>query len=161
MYDESVDNILNIENILKPIIQERKKLLLICPCSENVINTLAANVVKNGLTLCNINPPQFGSQQHELMQDIAISVGATYFSEKTGDDFSLISFNDLGHAAKVIVGRDSTVIIKDQDSDSDVVNKRVEELWDAPQNATTKTDKDFISTRFASNHGGIGVINVV
>lgn len=158
--DASVDNILNIENILKPIIQERKKLLLICPCSDNVINTLAANVVKNGLKLCNINPPQFGYKQHELMQDIAISVGATYFSEKTGDDLSLISFNDLGHAAKVIVGRDSTVIIKDKDLDEDVVNKRVEELWDAHKNATTKTDKDFISTRIASLTGGIGVINV-
>ena len=158
--DASVDNILNIENILKPIIQERKKLLLICPCSENVINTLAANVVKNGLKLCNINPPQFGYKQHELMQDIAISVGATYFSEKTGDDLSLINFNDLGHAAKVIVGRDSTVIIKDKDIDEDVVNKRVEELWDAHKNATIKTDKDFISTRIASLTGGIGVINV-
>ena len=158
--DASVDNILNIENILKPIIQERKKLLLICPCSENVINTLAANVVKNGLKLCNINPPQFGYKQHELMQDIAISVGATYFSEKTGDDLSLINFNDLGHAAKVIVGRDSTVIIKDKDVDEDVVNKRVEELWDAHKNASSKTDKDFISTRIASLTGGIGVINV-
>ena len=158
--DASVDNILNIENILKPIIQERKKLLLICPCSENVINTLAANVVKNGLKLCNINPPQFGYKQHELMQDIAISVGATYFSEKTGDDLSLINFNDLGHAAKVIVGRDSTVIIKDKDVDEDVVNKRVEELWDAHKNASNKTDKDFISTRIASLTGGIGVINV-
>ncbi len=158
--DASVDNILNIENILKPIIQERKKLLLICPCGENVINTLAANVVKNGLKVCNINPPQFGYKQHELMQDIAISVGATYFSEKTGDDLSLISFNDLGHAAKVIVGRDSTVIIKDKNLDEDVVNKRVGELWDAHKNATSKVDKDFISTRIASLTGGIGVINV-
>tara|TARA_R100000544_G_scaffold20034_1_gene9718 strand:- start:3395 stop:5044 length:1650 start_codon:yes stop_codon:yes gene_type:complete len=158
--DASVDNILNIENILKPIIQERKKLLLICPCGENVINTLAANVVKNGLKVCNINPPQFGYKQHELMQDIAISVGATYFSEKTGDDLSLINFNDLGHAAKVIVGRDSTVIIKDKNLDEDVVNKRVGELWDAHKNATSKVDKDFISTRIASLTGGIGVINV-
>ena len=94
------------------------------------------------------------------MQDIAISVGATYFSEKTGDDLSLINFNDLGHAAKVIVGRDSTVIIKDKDVDEDVVNKRVEELWDAHKNASNKTDKDFISTRIASLTGGIGVINV-
>lgn len=158
--DASVDNILNIENILKPIIQERKKLLLICPCSENVINTLAANVVKNGLKICNINPPQFGYKQHELMQDIAISVGATYFSEKTGDDLSLITFNDLGHASKVIVSRDSTVIIKDDAENGNVIEERVAQLWEQHKLAVNKGDKDFILSRIASLTGGIGVIYV-
>tara|TARA_R110002074_G_scaffold50994_5_gene129008 strand:- start:191 stop:1819 length:1629 start_codon:yes stop_codon:yes gene_type:complete len=158
--DASVDNILNIENILKPIIQERKKLLLICPCSENVINTLAANVVKNGLKICNINPPQFGYKQHELMQDIAISVGATYFSEKTGDDLSLITFNDLGHASKVIVSRDSTVIIKDDAENGNVIEERVTQLWEQHKLAVNKGDKDFILSRIASLTGGIGVIYV-
>lgn len=158
--DASVDNILNIENILKPIIQERKKLLLICPCSENVINTLAANVVKNGLKICNINPPQFGYKQHELMQDIAISVGATYFSEKTGDDLSLITFNDLGHASKVIVSRDSTVIIKDDAENGNVIEERVTQLWEQHKLAVKKRDKDFILSRIASLTGGIGVIYV-
>jgi|TARA_R110000772_G_scaffold176451_1_gene288140 chaperonin GroEL len=158
--DASVDNILNIESILKPIIQDRKKLLLICPCSENVVNTLAANVVKNGLKICNINPPQFGYKQHELMQDIAISVGATYFSEKTGDDLSLITFNDLGHASKVIVSRDSTVIIKDDAENGNVIEERVTQLWEQHKLAVNKGDKDFILSRIASLTGGIGVIYV-
>ena len=158
--DASVDNILNIESILKPIIQDRKKLLLICPCSENVVNTLAANVVKNGLKICNINPPQFGYKQHELMQDIAISVGATYFSEKTGDDLSLITFNDLGHASKVIVSRDSTVIIKDDAENGNVIEERVAQLWEQHKLAVKKGDKDFILSRIASLTGGIGVIYV-
>ena len=49
--DGEISNILQIENILKPIISEGKKLLIIAPCSTNVINTLAANVVKNGLKI--------------------------------------------------------------------------------------------------------------
>jgi chaperonin GroEL len=112
--DAEINNILQIENILKPIIAEGKKLLIIAPCANNVTNTLAANVMKRNLKICAITPPSFGYKQHELMQDIALSVGATYFSEKTGDDLSIINFTDLGHAAKVIVGRDSTVILKDE-----------------------------------------------
>ena len=158
--DASVDNILNIENILKPIIQENKKLLMICPTSENVLNTLAANVVKRKLNVCNINPPQFGYKQTELMQDIAVSVNAKYFSEKTGDDLSLITFGDLGHAAKVIVSRDSTVIIKDPEVTDAVVEERVEQLWESHKLTTKKADKDFILSRIASLTGGIGVIYV-
>ena len=103
--DAPIENLLNIENVLKPIIQDHKKLLIIAPVSSNVVNTLAANVMKNGLKVCCIGVPSFGYKSHELMQDIAISLGATYFSEKTGDDLSLMTEKDLGNCSKVIVGR--------------------------------------------------------
>jgi chaperonin GroEL len=159
--DSEINNILSLENILRPIIAENKKLLIIAPCSTNVINTLAANVLKNGLKICAVPPPSFGYKQHELMQDIAIAVGANYFSEKTGDDLSLISFSDLGHAQKVIVDRDKTVIIKDDDDvDTNLIDERVAQLWDAHEIANKKADKDFIKSRIASLSGGIGVIYV-
>lgn len=159
--DMEISNVLQIENILKPIITEGKKLLIISPCSTNVINTLAANTVKGNLKVCAVAPPSFGYKQHELMQDIALSVGATYFSEKTGDDLSILNFGDLGHAAKVIVSRDKTVIIKsDARTNQEATEERVKQLWDAHANATKKADKDFILERIASLTGGIGVIYV-
>lgn len=158
--DTEISNLLSIESILKPIINEGKKLLIIAPCSQNVINTLAANVMKNGLKVCAIAPPNFGYKQHELMQDIALAVNATYFSEKTGDDLSIMSISDLGHAAKVIVGRDSSVIVKDSNDQSEMVSKRVSELRDAYNNTNKKADKEFILSRIASLTGGVGVIYV-
>jgi len=156
--DAEISNLLTIENVLKPIIQDGKKLLIVAPCSTNVINTLAANVMKNSLKICNITPPSFGYKQHELMQDIALTVGATYFSEKTGDDLSIINFSDLGHANKVIVGGDSTIVIKDKEEKK--VEERVQQLWEAHDLANKKPDKEFILSRIASLTGGIGVIYV-
>jgi chaperonin GroEL len=159
--DMEIANILQIENILKPVISEGKKLLIISPCNANVVNTLAANSVKGNLKVCAVAPPSFGYKQHELMHDIAISVGATYFSEKTGDDLSIINFGDLGHAARVIVSKDKTVIIKSAlRSDENVIQERVDQLWEAHKNATKKGDKDFLLERIASLTGGIGVIYV-
>jgi chaperonin GroEL len=159
--DMEIANILQIEQILKPIITEGKKLLIISPCNANVVNTLAANVAKGNLKICAVPPPSFGYKQHELMQDIALSVGATYFSEKTGDDLSIINFGDLGHAAKVIVGKDKTVIIKSgARADEDAIQERVDQLWESHKNATKKADKDFLLERIASLTGGIGVIYV-
>jgi chaperonin GroEL len=159
--DIEISNILQIENVLKPIIQEGKKLLIISPCNNNVVNTLAANVMKNNLKICAIQPPNFGYKQHELMQDIAISVGATYFSEKTGDDLSLINYGSLGHASKIIVGRDKTVILKsDVKSSKEAIDNRVQQLRDAHNEAAKKEDKDFILERIASLTGGVGVIYV-
>tara|TARA_R110001592_G_scaffold35898_2_gene121579 strand:+ start:456 stop:2075 length:1620 start_codon:yes stop_codon:yes gene_type:complete len=158
--DAEISNLLTIENVLKPIIQEGKKLLIVAPCSTNVINTLAANVMKNSLKICSITPPSFGYKQHELMQDIALAVGATYFSEKTGDDLSIVEFKDLGHASKVIINQDSCILLKDGKEPSEIIKTRVEELWGAHKLATKKPDKDFILSRIASLTGGIGVIYV-
>ena len=159
--DMEISSILQLELVLKPIIQEGKKILMIAPCNVNVINTLAANVMKNNLKIVAIPPPSFGYRQHELMQDIAISVGATYYSEKTGDDLSLINFSDLGHAARVIVSADKTIVLKsDFKSDNIKIDERVAQLWQAHSQATKKMDKDFLLERIASLTGGIGVIYV-
>lgn len=159
--DMEISNVLQIENVLKPVIQEGKKLLIIAPCSQGVINTIAANVLKNSLKICIIQPPSFGYKQHELMQDIAVSVGATYFSEGTGDDLSLMNYSDLGHAHKCIVGRDTTILLKSEVKASlEKIEERIEQLKGAHDAATKKADKDFIMERIASLTGGIGVIKV-
>ena len=157
--DTEINNILQIENILKPIINAGEKLLIIGDCSQNVINTMAANVQRNGLKFCNIKPPSFGYKTHELMQDIAFSIGAKYFSEKTGDDLSLIRMEDLGHADKIIVGKDSTIIINNGEITKETLD-RVLELKEQQERLTAKHEKDFINERIASLVGGIGCIQV-
>jgi len=159
--DAEINNILAIEAVLKPIISENKKLLIVAPCSQNVINTLAANVMKNNLKLCTIIPPNFGYKQQELMNDIALSVGATYFSESTGDDLSLITLKDLGIAQKVIVSKSETIIIKDETIDNkDQIEERVEQLREQEKLTEDNAEKKFVRQRIATLTGAIGVIHV-
>ena len=157
--DAEISNILQLENVLKPIIAANKKFLIIAPCSQNVVNTIAANVMKRDVKICIISPPSFGYRQHELMNDIALSVGATYFSQKTGDDLTHMTPSDLGHAEKVIVGKDSSVILKDDISENqEAIDERVKQLHDAIKITEKKGDREFILSRIASLTGGIGVI---
>ena len=157
--DTEINNILQIEGVLKPIINNGEKLLIIGNCSQNVINTMAANVQRNGLKFCNIMVPSFGYKSHELMQDIAFSVGAKYFSEKTGDDLSLIRMEDLGNADKVIVSKDSTIIMNESEVSQEALD-RVEELKEQQKGLTAKHERDFVNERIASLVGGIGCIYV-
>lgn len=155
--DHTIDNIMQIENILKPVINAGGKLLIMAECSQNVVNTLSANVARNGLSFCQIVPPQFGYKRGEIMSDIAIALGGKFFSESTGDDLSLIRMEDLGKVTKAIVSREETLIFSDA-GDSEEIEGRVAELWG--QHELAKTDRDFIESRIASLKGGIGVIYV-
>ena len=157
--DHEVNNVLQIQTVLEPIIKGGLKLLIIAPCSGNVVNTLAANVARNGLQLCAVPPPSFGFRQHELMQDIALAVGAKYFSEKTGDDLSLINLGDLGHADKAIVGKESAVLIKSNQV-TEEISTRIEQLKEQQSSTKNKGERDFINSRIASLAGGIGCIYV-
>ena len=157
--DQEISNILSIENILKPIINDHKKLLIIGPCTSNVVNTLAANVAQNNLKLCNIMPPQFGYKQQELMADIALAVGAKYFSEQTGDDLSLIGMEHLGKAERIIVDRDKTVIVRSEKMSKEI-QERVDQLWVQHNLTNRKSEKDAVKERIASLTGSVGVIYV-
>lgn len=160
--DVEVSNILQIENILKPAVKNNWKVLFVGSFSQQVLNTLAANVVRREMRFCVIEPPEFGWKQKELMSDLALVTGATYFSDETGDNFSSADGSSLGYARKVVVGRDNTVIIRHDDKvDSSVVEERVQELNDAHRNLKgSGPEKDFLMKRMATLSGGIGVVYV-
>lgn len=157
--DQDINNILQIESVLKPIIQKNETLLIIANCGANVVNTLAANVARNNLKLCNIPTPSFGYKQHELMQDIAVTLNAKYLSEKTGDDLSTLSEADLGHADRVIIGKETSVLIKNAEP-TEEIKTRIAELRDQKENTKGKVEKKFIDERIASLAGAIGCIYV-
>ena len=157
--DVPINQVSDIEIILKRIIPEKKKLLIIAPLSKRMIGAVSMNVERGVAELCSIIPPNMGYKKEELMKDIALSVGATYFSESTGDDLSQLTFEDLGHAKKVVVGLDSTSIVRDEGFNEEVA-LRVEELKLAAKREKIKHKREFINRRIASLNGGIGVIYV-
>lgn len=159
--DQEIGSLRDLESIFEIVIKENKKLLLIANCSQSVTNALAANVAKYGYQFCQIVPPDFGYRSKELMSDISLAVGSTYFSEDSGDDLSLIQFSDLGRAKKVVVSKNKTSIVGYDDDDfAEIINNRVEELKVQKRNANNLPAKKFIDKRIACLTGGIAVIYV-
>ena len=157
--DTEISTHLQLIDIFNVIVKAGKRLLIIAPCTSEFINSMVANVVSNKIGVCIVQPPNFGYKQHEQMSDIAMAVGATHFSEKTGDDLSIIKFEDLGFAKKVIVGKKRTVIVEGN-GDSELIKKTANELKNTIPNQKNKYEVDFINERIASLIGGIGVIYV-
>jgi chaperonin GroEL len=145
-----------IERVLKFVVDDRVPLIIIAPCTPQFVNTIGANVVKNGLKFCVMAPPSNGYRQDELMGDIAAAVGATLFSEKTGDDLSLIDASDLGFVEKAVIGKSESVFTLSYHDDDRLsrVQKRIGQLKEIEEK-----DK-FVLERIATLSGGIGVVYV-
>jgi chaperonin GroEL len=157
--DHEISNLANIENILKPIVAQGKPLLIIGELSQNVLNTLNVNALQGKIKVCNIIPPNFGYRQKELLEDLAVALGGTYFSDDTGDDLSVIQLGDLGRAAKIVVRKDMTVIMHDEEM-GDTITDHVEVLKKVVWTTDQKEERDFLQERIANLSGGIGVIHV-
>ena len=72
---------------------------------------------------------------------------------------SLISFEDLGHADKIIAGTTQTVIIKNNQM-TEEINTRISDLKEQQSNSDIASDRDFINERIASLSGSIGSVFV-
>ena len=153
--DREVPSLQAIEHILAPIVKENKSILIIGEMGMQATNALNMNVAKGTIKAAQIIPPQFGYRRKDLMRDIAAAVGAKYISEDVGDDFGLVSIDDLGHADKAIVGKDSTILVKE---DNSLAKKQIEAIKE--MDVTDEEDKKFKQERIATLNGSVAVIYV-
>jgi chaperonin GroEL len=157
--DHEINNISNLEKVLAPIVSQGKSLLIIGTLGPNALQTLNVNVYQGKIKACNIIPPSFGYRQKDLLKDLAVALGGTYFSDDTGDDLSIASLSDLGRASKVIVKKDMTVFMHHADFKDDIDN-HLEELKSMMNQTDDHVDREFLRERIANISGGIGVIYV-
>jgi chaperonin GroEL len=148
-----------LEKILAPIVSQGKSLLIIGELGANALATLNMNVAQGKIKACNILPPSFGYRQKDLLDDLAIALGGTYFSENTGDDLSLITLDTLGTAARVVVGKDNTIFIPTIET-ADAVESHIASLKESTNGITDKNEVDFVNERVANLSGGVAVIYV-
>jgi len=156
--DQEITNLAHIEHLLVPVLNSNKSLLIVAELSENALNTLTVNKLKGTIKVCAIVPPQFGSRRSEIMEDIAAATGGMYISDSTGDDLSHVSFSDLGHADRIIVSSDSTVIFTKDVTER--CNDRISQISDKMSNETDEVAKRQLEERMANLSGGVGIIYV-
>lgn len=152
-----MSQIFDIEMILKFIAQQGKNLLIVGPCSQALTQVLAANKIRKGLKVCQVEPPEFGYKQKEVMEDLSAVLGGVFFSENTGNDLTHADHTKLARASKVVVGRSKMSIIP-MEGATDAVGERVNQL--KLQREQKGADKGFLDRRIASLTGGMATIYV-
>jgi chaperonin GroEL len=158
--DVEINNLQAIENALMPVIKQGRSILIIGNLSPNALNALNLNVAKRNIKACHIQPPSMGWRKADLMKDLSIVLGARYYSESTGDDLSLIDFDGLGRAAKIIVNKDRTIIMRHDATDIEPIEEHLSSLRSKHSESKTQYEKEFLQERIANIDGGVGVIYV-
>ena len=158
--DHKISNIQDIVNLLQQVVQTSRPLLIIADDLENeVTSTLIINKLRGSFNVVATKAPEFGDNQKNILQDIAILTGATFFSKDLAMELKNLQMSDLGQAKKVVVTKDSTTIIDGSGLKEDI-NKRLDELEGQLSVSKSEYDKKKLSERRAKLSEGVALIKV-
>ena len=153
--NKKISSINDILNILKPIAEQNKSLLIIADDYDSeVITTLAVNHLRAGLKICAVKAPSFGESKIEYLNDIAVLTGGKFTTLDI--DLNTISIENLGIANKVTVTKESTTIIGgngSRDSINSLISIVKNQIEKDPDNKSLKE-------RLAKLAGGVAILHI-
>lgn len=134
-----------------------KDILFIADAIDSVaLGSLTANAQNNIANIAGVCNPFTGSRARDFLFDMESLTGATVISEEMGMKLSEANSTLCGRADKVIVTRDSTIIIGGRGEPAE----RIQSITDEIEGTTSEYTKVMLEERLASLTGGIGVIRV-
>jgi chaperonin GroEL len=135
-------------------------LVIIADDIENqALATLVVNKLRGTLDVVAVKAPGFGDRKKEMLKDIAISTGAKFVSEELGNTLESVELADLGSAKKVVVSKESTIIVEGRGL-ADEIKARVKEIKTQIEKTTSDYDREKLQERLAKLNGGVAVIKV-
>ena len=158
--DKKISNIQELLPILEQVVQQGRKLLIICEDLEGeALATIVVNKLKGTFDCVAVKAPGFGDRRKAMMEDIAILTGGTVISEEVGYDLKDATLDMLGTAATVKVDKENTVIV-DGAGDAKEIEARVHQIKVQAEESTSDFDKEKLQERLAKLSGGVAVIKV-
>jgi chaperonin GroEL len=159
--DKKISTIKEILPILEGLAQSGKKDLVIIAddVDGEALATFVLNKLRGGFNVLAVKAPGYGDKKKEILEDIAITIGAQVISEEMGTKFENATVDMLGRAAKVISNKESTIIVDGKGKKADI-EKRIAQLKKQREHMDTKFDKEKADERIAKLSGGVAVIRV-
>lgn len=159
--DKKISSIKEVLPLLEKLAHSGKKDLVIIAedIDGEALATFVVNKLRGTFNVLGIKAPGYGDRKKELLQDIAVTIGATVVTEDVGLKFENVSITALGKARKVISRKDSTVIVGGKGKKSDI-EERISQLKKQREQIDSKYDKEKIDERIAKLSGGVAVIRV-
>ena len=159
--DKKISTVKEILPILEKVAASGKKDLVIIAddVDGEALTTFVLNKLRGAFNVRAIKAPGYGDRKKEMLEDIAVTVGAKVVSDEVGLSFEKAELSVLGRASRVVSTKENTTVVGGKGKKADITS-RVESLKAQKKNTTSKFDIEKIDERIAKLSGGVAVIMV-
>lgn len=164
LYDGRISTAQELVPVLQIANSNNKPLLIIAEdFGEEALATMIVNKMRGIVQVCAVKAPDFGERKTLIMEDIAVLTGAQVISKEKGHKLDKIPPSNLstylGNCKLVNVSKEETTIV-DGKGEEDAITKRVHEIKDQIDKATSFYEKEKLQERLGKMIGGVAIINV-
>ncbi len=160
IHQGKISAIADVLPVLEKVVKAGKPLLVIAEDVDGeALSTLVVNKMRGTFNVVAVKAPGFGDRRKAMLQDIATLTGGQVVAEEVGLKLDAVELETLGQARRVVVTKDSTVII-DGAGDHDEVTGRVNQIKQEIERTDSDWDREKLQERLAKLAGGVCVIKV-
>ncbi|KAJ0094207.1 hypothetical protein Patl1_16598 [Pistacia atlantica] len=160
LVDKKITNPKDMFKILDSAVKEKYPVVIVAEGIEQpALALLIRNKLKGVLKAAAIKAPAFGERKSHCLDDIAVLTGGTVIRDEMGLTLDKASKEVLGTAVKVVITKDSTLIVTDGSARAALEN-RVSEIRGLVENTEENFQKKILKERIARLSGGIAILQV-
>lgn len=162
LINEKLSSMQDFLPLLEKIAHTDKPFLIIAEdIVGEIFKAMVVNRYRGVLKVVCVKAPGFGDRRKERLEDIAILTGGTVISSDAGIALEDATLDTLGHADRIIVKKDFTTIVVDNDNEQrkSKIKERIEQIKNLIESTVSEFDKNKYQERLAKLTGGVAVIH--
>ena len=158
--DYKISQVEPILPLLEMVAREGRPLIIIAEDIEGqALAAMIMNAMRGTLKIAAIKAPYYGEERRYLLDDLAISVGATFITRESGTKLADVKLSDLGMARAIESSKYSTTIVGGK-SNFTAIDERIQALKKQVKDTESMGEAEMLQSRIVRLSSGVAIISV-